>query len=228
MADEFSLADVEFFEKQIRLVLIRDCYECHSAASTEVKGGLRLDSRELIRKGGESGPTVVPGSTEKSLFLEAIRHQSFKMPPDKRLPDKVISDFEKWIEIGAPDPRDQPPSAEEVSELSWKSILEVRRKWWSLQPVVAFEPPALHHGEKASRPIDAFVSAKQHAAGIKPSEPANARVLARRLSLVLTGLPPASDQVERFVEDSATNPDAAYEMLIDRILDSQHFGEHWA
>ena len=228
VADEFSLADVEFFEKKIRPVLIRHCYECHSAAASEVEGGLRLDSRELIRKGGESGPAVVPGSTEKSLLLKAIRHESFEMPPDKKLPDKVISDFVKWIEIGAPDPRDRPPSAEEVAELSWQTILKERSDWWSLQPVVAFQPPTTQPGEKAIHPIDAFVSTKQHAAGIKPVEPANSRVLARRLSLVLTGLPPASADVERFVKDSVTDPDAAYEGLVDRILDSQHFGEHWA
>lgn len=226
-ADDFALADVEFFEKRIRPVLIRDCYECHSAASAEVKGGLRLDSRELIRKGGESGPAVVPGNTEKSLLIEAIRHQSFEMPPDEKLPDKVISDFEKWIEIGAPDPRDRPSSAEEVSELSWKSVLDERRKWWSLQPLVPIKPPSTPDVE-AQQPIDAFISARQRAAGVKPAQRATARVLARRLSLVLTGLPPASADVERFVKDSGSDPDAAYENLVDRLLDSPHFGEHWA
>ena len=92
--EEGAAGDVEFFEKRIRPVLIRHCYECHSAASSEVKGGLRLDSRDFIRKGGESGPAVVPGSSKKSILLEAIRHESFEMPPDKRLSDKVISDFE--------------------------------------------------------------------------------------------------------------------------------------
>lgn len=217
-------AGVEFFEKRIRPVLIRHCYECHSAASAELKGGLRVDSRDFIRKGGESGPAVVPGNTKKSLLLDAIRHDSFEMPPEKKLPDKVIADFAEWIKIGAPDPRDRPPSADEVAELSWKAVLEERRHWWSLQPFAAVDPQASKH----DHPIDAFISKKQQAAGITRGQPAVARVLARRLSLVLTGLPPAADEVERFVKDSKRNPDAAYESLVDRLLDSPHFGEHWA
>jgi hypothetical protein len=225
--NDAAVGDIEFFEKRIRPVLIRHCYECHSAASADVKSGLRLDSRDFIRKGGESGPSVVPGNTKESLLLEAIRHESFEMPPDLKLPEKVIADFEKWIEIGAPDPRDRPPSPEEVSELSWKSILDERRQWWSLQPVVASEPPSTP-GVTAKQPIDAFISARQKAAGIKPGQRATARLLARRLSLVLTGLPPASADVELFVNDSDGDSDAAYEAFVDRLLDSPHFGEHWA
>lgn len=231
-ADDLALADVEFFEKRIRPVLIRNCYECHSAASTEVKGGLRLDSRELIRKGGQSGPAVVPGSTAKSLLLEAIRHQSFEMPPNEKLPDNVIADFDKWIQTGAPDPRNRPPSADEVSDLSWKTVLDERRHWWSLQPVdsrLAKVAETFDQGSaRVSLQIDAFISTKQQAAGVKPVEPANARVLARRLALVLTGLPPAPAEVNRFVKDSERDADAAYEALVDRLLGSQHFGEHWA
>ncbi|MEO1982423.1 MAG: c-type cytochrome domain-containing protein, partial [Fuerstiella sp.] len=103
--DDGAAGDVEFFEQRIRPVLIRHCYKCHSAASPDVKGDLRLDSRDLIRQGGKSGPAVVPGKTKKSLLLEAIRHESFEMPPDRKLSHKVIADFEKWIEIGAADPR---------------------------------------------------------------------------------------------------------------------------
>lgn len=216
--------DAAFFEKRIRPVLIKHCYECHSAASSEPKGGLRLDSRDLSRQGGESGPAIVPGNTKKSLLLDAIRHESFEMPPDKKLPDKVIADFVKWIEIGAPDPRDRPLSATEVGELSWKVILSERRHWWSLQPVIAAEPPET----EADHPLDAFISAKHQAAGIKAGKPANARVLVRRLSLTLTGLPPTPATVERFVSNYEKDPDAAYEALVHRFLDSNHFGEHWA
>lgn len=218
---------VEFFEKRIRPVLIRHCYECHSAASSELKGELRLDSRDLTHKGGKSGPAIVPGNTEKSLLLGAIRHESFEMPPGKKLPDKVIADFVKWIEIGAPDPRDRPPSVKEVAELSWKAVLDERRHWWSLQSVSAAEPPVTR-GVEAEHPIDAFISAKLQAAGMKTTNPAGARVLARRLSLVLTGLPPAPAEVEQFAKDHEKDPDAAYEVLVDRLLSSQHFGEHWA
>jgi hypothetical protein len=223
-----ALADdatgVAFFEKRIRPVLVKHCYECHSAATPDLKGGLRLDSRDFSRKGGESGPAIVAGNTEKSLLLDAIRHESFEMPPDKKLPDEVIKDFEKWIKNGASDPRDHPPSAEEVSELSWKKVVGERRNWWSLQPVIAAEPPAL----EANHPIDAFVNAKQSKAGVKPVKSASPQVLARRLSHVLTGLPPAPADVERFGSACKTDPDAAYESLVDQLLDSPHFGEHWA
>ena len=128
---------IEFFESRIRPLLIRHCYECHSAASPELKGGLRLDSRDFTRQGGESGPAIVPGDSQNSLLLDAIRHESFEMPPDAKLPDNVIADFEKWIEMGAPDPRNRPPSATQVAELSWNAILEERRHWWSLQSVAA-------------------------------------------------------------------------------------------
>ncbi|MCA9213120.1 MAG: PSD1 domain-containing protein [Planctomycetales bacterium] len=216
--------EIEFFEKQIRPILIRHCYECHSAAASELKGGLRLDSRELIRNGGDSGPAVVPGDTEKSLLLDAIRHESIEMPPDNKLASTVIADFEHWIKIGAPDPRDNAPSADEVAELSWQTVFDERRNWWSLQPVVATTPP----GAETNNAIDAFVFAKQQAAGISRAEPETAQALARRLSFVLTGLPPAPSDVENLVADFKTAPDAACESHVDRLLNSPHFGEHWA
>ena len=97
----------DFFEKKIRPVLIEHCYRCHSAESKKLKGGLRLDTRRAIRRGGESGdPSVVPGEPEKSLLLAALRYEDLEMPPDRKLPSRVIADFEKWIRMGAPDPRD--------------------------------------------------------------------------------------------------------------------------
>ena len=108
LAVEPSAADLQFFEKKIRPVLIERCYSCHSAkAQTEKKleGQLLLDSRAGIRKGGETGPAIVPGDVKKSLLIQAIRHESVEMPPKSKLPDNVIADFVKWVEMGAPDPR---------------------------------------------------------------------------------------------------------------------------
>ncbi|MCP4194314.1 MAG: DUF1553 domain-containing protein [Planctomycetaceae bacterium] len=217
-------ADVEIFEKRIRPVLIRHCYECHSAASADLKGGLRLDSRDFLRQGGESGPAIVPGNPQESLLLDALKHQTFEMPPDKKLPAHVVTDFNRWIELGAPDPRDNPPSADEVAELSWNTILNERREWWSLLPVNPIAPPR----EQNENPIDAFVASKQQAAGIASGPSAPPRVLVRRLSLVLTGLPPTPAEIEQFVEESQTDSEAAYQSLVERLIESPHFGEHWA
>jgi len=217
-------ADVEIFEKRIRPVLIRHCYECHSAASADLKGGLRLDSRDFLRQGGESGPAIVPGNPQESLLLDALKHQTFEMPPDKKLPAHVVADFNRWIELGAPDPRDNPPSADEVAELSWNTILNERREWWSLLPVNPIAPPR----EQNENRIDAFVASKQQAAGIASGPSAPPRVLVRRLSLVLTGLPPTPAEIEQFAEESQTDSEAAYQSLVERLIESPHFGEHWA
>ena len=214
---------IAFFESRIRPVLIQYCYECHSAASTELKGGLRLDSRDFTRRGGESGPAVVPRDRGRSLLLKAIRRDSLEMPPNETLPQRVISDFETWIDSGAPDPRIRPPTAKEVAEISWKNTLKDRRSWWSLQPLEVAPPP---HG--AAHPIDAFVFAKQQAQGVHPTKTATIRTLARRLSLVLTGLPPKATELEPFHRDAIHDPETAYAGLVDRYLASPHFGEHWA
>lgn len=224
MADEGT----EFFEKKIRPVLIKNCYECHSASATEIKGGLRVDSREAIRKGGESGPAVVPADPAASTLLSAIRHESFEMPPDRRLPDEVIADFEEWIQMGAPDPRDRPPTASEAAELSWQAILETRRQWWSVQPVESQPIPTVRNANWSTHPIDQFILHKLEAANLESAEPADPRTLIRRLSLTLTGLPPTPAEVEEFLAQSALNADAAYDALVDRLLNSPHFGERWA
>ena len=102
-------SEAAFFEKKIRPMLVKHCYECHSTASAELKGELSLDSRDGIRTGGESGPSVVPGNIDESLLIDALRYESFEMPPKKKLPEAVIRDFVRWIELGAIDPRDEPP-----------------------------------------------------------------------------------------------------------------------
>ena len=217
----------EFFEKRIRPVLIRHCYECHSAASSKSKGGLRVDSRDLIRRGGESGPAVVPGKPAESLILDAMRHESLEMPPEKKLPERVIRDFELWIENGAHDPRDAPPTADQIAEVSWNTVLQERRNWWSLQPVRPTEAPVFR-GRSVHRPIDAFVQAHLQKQQIRAAGSATPRTLARRAAFVLTGLPPDTDEVDEFVRRYQVDPDAAWGAWVDRLLSSPHFGEHWA
>ena len=219
---------LEFFEKRIRPVLIRHCYECHSSLAKELKGGLRLDSRAGIRKGGETGPAVVPGKMADSLLIDALRHKSLKMPPDKKLPAAVIADFVKWVEQGATDPRDHPPTPGEVAELSWQSVLESRRDWWSLRPVRQPEIPKPADTSWSNHPIDCFIQTKQEAEGVKPARDAEPLVLLRRFSLILTGLPPTVEEVEQFKQESIQNPKSKIENVIGRLLESPHFGERWA
>lgn len=218
----------ELFEKRIRPVLIRRCYECHSSAAKELKGGLRLDSREGIRTGGETGPAVVPGDVTESLLIEAMRHESLEMPPDKKLPDKVIADFVNWVELGAPDPRDHPPGSGEVAEISWQLTLESRRDFWSLRQVHMPVVPTPVDASWSDHPIDRFIQTKHEVARLSPARDAEPRVLLRRLSLILTGLPPTPAEVAEFEALIARNPNGGNEILVDRLLESPHFGERWA
>ncbi|WP_298869289.1 PSD1 and planctomycete cytochrome C domain-containing protein [uncultured Gimesia sp.] len=219
---------LELFENKIRPVLIEHCYECHSAATTEVKGGLRVDSRDAIRSGGESGAAVVPHIVDKSLLLDALRHESFEMPPGKKLSAEVIADFVKWVELGAPDSRDKPPTLEEAASLSWKTIFAKRRRWWSLQPLKNAKPPVLETNDWSKQPVDRFLLADLQAANLQPAADAERRTLIRRLAFVLTGLPPDPAQIQEFVADSKHDPKAAYEKLVEQLLASPHFGERFA
>lgn len=220
--------DIEFFEKKIRPVLVQHCYECHSAAADKPKGGLRLDWRGATRKGGESGPAVVSGKPEKSLLLEAIRHESFEMPPSRKLPQPVIADFEKWIRMGAADPRDKAPSITEAAASTWKAQLAERSQWWSLQPLKTVSPPPVKDTLWSKEPVDRFIRSALEQAKLPPAKSADPETLLRRLSFVLTGLPPAPQQRETFRKAMKANPDFALEKLVEELLASPHFGERFA
>jgi hypothetical protein len=223
-AETPDAAGTEFFERKVRPVLVEHCYKCHSLEAKKPKGGLLLDSRQGIRKGGDTGPAVLPGQPGKSLLLKAIHYadDELKMPPSGKLPETVIADLRRWIEMGAPDPRDK---ALPTGALSWPAVLRSRRQWWSLQPVHKPEVPKIQNRLWSNHPIDHFLLARLEQAGIRPNGPADRRTLIRRLSLVLTGLPPEPDQVEAFARDDSPR---AYESLVDRLLASPHFGERWA
>jgi hypothetical protein len=127
---------VEFFEKKIRPVLVAECYECHNV--TKRKGGLALDHRAGWEKGGESGPALERGKPEVSLLLKSIRHEDpdLKMPKKApKLDERVIADFDTWVRMGAPDPRDQPEPLSTTKNKSWTQTLADRKTWWSFQPV---------------------------------------------------------------------------------------------
>ncbi len=217
----------EFFEKRIRPVLASECYECHDAKKQ--KGGLRLDYRDGWKKGGDSGDAIVPGQPEKSLLLKSIRHEDpdLQMPQKRpKLSDAAIADIEKWIALGAPDPRDEPPKP--GTAVPWETLLADRKTWWSLQPIRRTEPPAVKGAAWSSHPIDRFLHAKMEERGLKPAADADPRIVIRRLTFALTGLPPTTDEVAAFVEAAARNPQSAVGEAADRLLASPRFGERWA
>ncbi len=222
-------AGIEFFEKKIRPVLVEHCYECHAAGAKKVRGGLLLDSRAGVRKGGESGPVIVPGDPDKSLLIKAVRYtDETKMPKKGKLPAAVIADLEAWVKMGAPDPRDQAPAAK--SAKSWDEIVRERRTWWSLQPVKKPAVPTPKNAGWSSDPIDRFLLSAMETKGLTPAQDADPRTLIRRLNLVLTGLPPTAAEAAEFAKacDAAGTKRQAVENLVDRLLASPHFGERWA
>ncbi len=223
--EQLTAGQTDLFEKKIRPILVEHCYDCHSAAAKEVKGGLLVDSRESIRSGGESGPAVVPGKVEPSLLIAAIEHESLEMPPQKKLSAEVIADFVRWVEMGAPDPRDRPATPEAATAAAKAAQYDQRRQWWSLQPVAAPPLPAVANANWPAGTIDRFILARLEESSLAPAERADKLTLARRLSFALTGLAPAWSDVERFVADES--PDAC-ERQADRWIASPHFGEQWA
>ena len=215
-------AKIAFFEAKIRPVLVASCYECHSAEGKESKGGLVLDTREGIRRGGESGHAVVPGDLDESLILSAINYESLEMPPDEQLPANVVKDFERWIKMGAPDPREG-KSAPIRTEIDF----ERAREFWSFQPIKKPEVPIVQNRNWLRSDIDAFVAAKLESKGITPVEDASGIDLVRRIYFDLIGLPPTPTQVDSFTSDYASDPDTAIATLVDELLSSRHFGERW-
>lgn len=209
-------AQLEFFESRIRPVLIKSCYECHAADSKTVQGGLLLDSRAATLRGGDSGAAVVPGHPEDSLLLSALKYDSFEMPPQQRLPDHVIADFETWIKNGAVDPRsgDAPALAPGIN-------LEQGRQFWAFLPP---QPAELDEESDYARRIDRLVQQSQGKA-IRPNPPASRRTLLRRLAFDLTGLPPTAEQVRQFEQ---SEDEDAWQQQIDRLLNSPRYGERWA
>jgi hypothetical protein len=210
----------DFFESKIRPVLVEHCYKCHSTQAKKQQGGLHLDTRDALRKGGDNGPVIVPGKPAESLLLKAVHYTDadLKMPPKGKLPDAVIADLEKWIALGAPDPRGTATAGRVIN-------LEEGRKFWSLQPLHRPAVPAIaNRKSQIPNPIDCFILAKLAEKGLTPNPPADRRTLIRRAYFDLIGLPPTPEEVSAFVNDPA--PDA-YAKLIDRLLDSPHYGERW-
>jgi hypothetical protein len=221
-----SSADLDFFEKSVRPVLVANCYGCHSNTSGKLRGGLRLDTLNAMLVGGDSGPAIVPGNADASLLIQAIRYQDpdTEMPPKGKLPAEDIKAIERWVAMGAPHP-DMLAAAGAAPAPATKGIdLAKGRQFWSYVPPVKSAPPLVKDGQWVASPIDQFILAKVEEAGLAPAPDADRRTLIRRVTFDLTGLPPTPEEIAAFEKDRS--PDA-YERLVDRLLASPRFGERW-
>jgi hypothetical protein len=214
-------AQVEFFEKQVRPLLVQRCQKCHRG--TKTKGGLRLTSRDDILEGGDSGPAAIAGKPEKSLLVRAVRHLgAVKMPPKSRLPDREVAILARWIEMGLPWPKGN--STVLGGEGAQFRITPEQRKFWSFQSVRRVTPPAVRDTSWSRTALDRFILAKLEANGLRPAGPADKRTLIRRATFDLTGLPPTPAEVEAFLRDKSPG---AFARVVDRLLASPRYGERW-
>jgi len=236
LAPDCSIAHAgsdEFFEKRIRPLLVEKCFKCHSAESEKLKGGLRLDSREAMLKGGDTGPAVVPGEPARSLLIKAVsyEHTDLQMPPKAKLPARELSDLASWVTSGAPWPAAKPAMGAGASAKKDGFDLQKRRaSHWAWQPVRATALPKVKQRDWPATTVDQFVLAKLEAANLKPATSAGARALIRRLSFDLVGLPPTPAQAEAFAASTGgtDRPNKPYESVVDELLASPAFGERWA
>ncbi len=225
--------ELKFFEAEIRPILISNCYGCHSKSASLAKGRLRLDTRDAVRRGGKTGPAVVPGDVDSSLLIRAVRGNDpdIQMPPEEQLSADDVKALERWVAMGAPDPRMEKPVAANAADASpgtahrWSKtdIAEGRERHWAYQPVTETAPPKVDAAWSRSA-IDAFVRSGMEEHALTPAAPADPRTLLRRASFDLTGLPPSDAALAAFEADPSP---AAFAVAIDAMLESNAFGERW-
>jgi hypothetical protein len=217
-AQELTPAQTDFFENHIRPILADKCYKCHSTLAEKIKGGLLLDSREALLKGGDSGKAIVPGDPEASLLIKAVRYTDpdLQMPKDKKLADDEIAALEQWVKMGAPDPR-----TATADQRKWS---DNKTNHWAWQPIKRVAIPEASDSDWCKTPVDNFILAKLDENGLKPNPPADKRTLIRRATFDLIGLPPTVEEVEAFVNDNSSD---AFAKVVDRLLASPHYGERW-
>lgn len=212
--------DAEFFETKIRPLLVTNCHSCHTGGAL---GGLRLDSREAILKGGKSGKAVVEGKADESLLMQTVRrtHTRIKMPPIGALTETEIASLAEWINRGLPW-----PESKKQDQVAGVSIISpAQRSFWSYQPVQPSPPGAVKNRSWIHTPVDQYILADIEKAGLQPAPPADKRTWLRRITIDLTGLPPTPEEADAYASDRSPN---AKEKVVDRLLNSPHYGERWA
>lgn len=215
-----------YFEKKIRPLLVKHCYECHSEEGKQQQGGLLLDRSSGWLKGGETDKAVVPGEPESSLLIKAVRYSDeIQMPPEYELAKSDVQLLEKWIEMGAPGPAQDLET--EFSRLGDQEYLFGQAKThWAFQPVQAVDPQPAADPVWNQSPIDRFIFARLAEEGLAPSRGADPRTLIRRLTFDLTGLPPTPEEVEQFLAAAEQHRPTAIRAAVDRLLNTQAYGEH--
>ncbi len=237
---------LEFFEKQVRPLLVTHCYQCHSINAKRIEASLLLDSRTAQLTGGDSGPAIVPGDADGSLLIEAVRYESYEMPPKGKMPDKDVATLERWVNMGAPWPDEAAPTvatSEKVFDLEKR-----KSEFWVWQPIANREAPQVNDTTWPRNEIDLHILARLEGAGLKPARDAERSAILRRLYFDLLGLPPTPEEVAGFLADCEARPHAvgssdssppgpaasadglkreAIERVVDRLLQSPHFGERW-
>ena len=218
----FTPEQLEAFETNIRPLLVRHCYECHSSDSKVVKGGLLLDSRKALLKGGDSGASIIPGKPDESLLISSVKYQSYEMPPAGKLTEKEVELLSQWIANGAPWPASDAPLANTGGEgVNWQNA---KQDHWAFRDVQRPDLPAVGQQQWPDSAIDYFVLAELEANQLAPSPEADRRTLIRRLYTNLLGLQPSQEQVDQFL---ASESPTAYAELVDQLLSSPKYGEKW-
>ncbi|MBX3412217.1 MAG: PSD1 domain-containing protein [Pirellulales bacterium] len=218
---DFSAEQIEFFERQIRPLLVDNCYRCH--ADQEQKGGLRVDSRAAWLAGGDTGPAIEPRKPEESLAVEALRYgpDGYQMPPTGKLSDKQIKLFERWVADGAPWPAESTAAA--VKPASGFELAE-RAKHWAYQPLAKSSPPPVRDVAWAKTELDAYILAPLEAASLAPAAPLPRAAWLRRVTFDLIGLPPTTEELAAYLADNSPQAEAR---VVERLLASPHYGERW-
>ena len=209
----------DFFETKVRPILATECFSCHTDSQL---GGLRLDSREALLRGGKSGPAIVPGDPDKSLLITAIRQSgTLKMPKGGKLPPDQIEAIAQWIRSGAVWPDTTKPSVAAGGEMI---IDSARRAFWSFQPLHPSSAPAVKNIRWPKTDIDRFIVSRLEKEGLAPVAPADRRTLLRRATLDLIGIPPTAEEIQAFENDKSAD---AFAKVVDRLLASPQYGERW-
>ena len=233
----FDAASVEFFQSKVKPLLEARCFECHGPEAKKLKGGLSLASRADVLRGGDSGAAIVPGKPSESLLVKATNYVDFEMPPKSRLPEGEVAILSEWVKRGAPWSADKDDPARDP-KLDAFPLAERKAKHWAWKPIAHVEPPKVRQPFQIdpnvnpatfrdSNAIDQFLLSKLEERGLSHAPAADRRTLLRRVYFAIVGLPPTPAEADEFVADQAPTREALAR-VVDRLLESPHFGERWA